>query len=125
MAVAETLSYDEAMQFIGNGKFQYFQMFVSGFSLMAVITEGLNMAFVLPSAKCELTYSVAMQSMIGAIGFIGVILSSHMWGFLNDTWGRQKVLRAALASSFIFSFISSMSVSGSMLLVTRFFVGFW
>lgn len=121
----EEATYDETMEIIGNGKFQYFLLFVTGFSLMSVIIEALNMAFVLPSAKCEITYTQTEQSLIGGVGFMGVILSSHIWGFLNDTWGRQKVLRLALGTTFSFSVLSSMSNSGAMLMVTRFIVGFW
>lgn len=90
---------------------------------LAVATEGLNMGFVLPVAKCELDISTSEQGLINAVAFIGVVLTSHFWGFMADTWGRQKVLRVALLSSFIFSTLSSFSVNSTMLLVTRFSVG--
>lgn len=35
-----TYAYDEAMELIGNGWIQYLLLFVSGLSLMAVISEG-------------------------------------------------------------------------------------
>lgn len=81
------------------------------------------MAFVLPLAKCELNMSNAEQGAINAVTFIGVVLTSHFWGFLADTWGRRKVLIVSLGSGFVFSAISSFSVSSTMMLVTRLFVG--
>lgn len=81
------------------------------------------MAFVLPLAKCELNISNMEQGAINAIAFAGVVLTSHFWGFLSDTWGRKKVLQLALGGGFIFSAISSFSVTSLMLLITRFLVG--
>lgn len=81
------------------------------------------MALVLPLAKCELNLSNGEQGAINAVTFIGIVMTSHLWGFLSDTWGRRKVLLLSLGSGFIFSTISSFSVSSTMLLVTRFFVG--
>lgn len=81
------------------------------------------MSFVLPMAKCELDISNVEQGWINSVAFIGVVLSSHFWGFMADTWGRLKVLRFSLLSGFLFSMLSSLSVSSEMLLVTRFAVG--
>lgn len=107
----------------GNGKLQQIVLWTTGFALLGVMIEGLNMAFVLPLAKCELDLSNAEQGAINAVTFIGVVLTSHFWGFLADTWGRRKVLIVSLGSGFIFSAISSFSVSSTMLLVARLFVG--
>lgn len=118
-------TYEEALTHLGNGKMHYLMLLVCGFSLMSVVVEGLNMAFVLPAAKFDLHITTAEQGLINGIGFFGVIVSSHFWGFLSDTWGRQKVLRTASASAFLCSLLSSMSYTSLMLLITRFFVGYW
>lgn len=83
------------------------------------------MSVVLPAARCDLKFSTAEQGLINAVGFIGVVVSSHFWGFLADTWGRQKVLKIALSLGFMFSALSSVSVDTAMLLVTRLLVGLW
>lgn len=83
------------------------------------------MAFVLPAAKCDIEMTTTEQGLINAIGFIGVVLTSHFWGFMADVWGRLKVLQFSLLSGFIFSIISSFSVSSLMLLLTRLAVGMW
>lgn len=116
-------TFDEAITMAGNGRFQLVALFVCGTALMASISEGLNMAFVLPIAKCDLAISVSQQGLINAVGFIGVILTSHMWGFLADTWGRQKVLRTALGLTFVACTVSSMSYTSTMLLISRLAVG--
>lgn len=83
------------------------------------------MAFVLPSAKCEMIITNTEQGLINAVSFMGVVLTSHFWGFLADTWGRRKVLQTALSTSFVFSVLSSLSTNSTMLLVTRLGVGLW
>lgn len=95
----------------------------AGASILGMVTEGLNMGFVLPSARCELNISTTEQGFINAIAFIGVVLSSHFWGFMADTWGRKKVLHTSLATGFLFSVVSSFSTSSVMLMITRLFVG--
>lgn len=105
---------------IGNGKFQIVAWLAIGISLMAVITEGAAMSYVLPAAKCELKMSTAVQGFTNSVGYLGVIFASHFWGFMADTWGRRKVLRTALLISFVLSLISSLSLNSWMLIITRF-----
>lgn len=94
-----------------------------GCALLGITAEGMSMSFVLPVAKCELQISNVEQGHINAVAFIGVVLSSHFWGFMSDTWGRLKVLRFSLLCGFLFSTLSSFSVNSLMLLITRFMVG--
>lgn len=81
------------------------------------------MALAMPAIKCEITVTHREQGLINGAGFIGVILSSHIWGFMADTWGRHKVLRLALLLTFVFSAMSSVANSVLMLLLTRLCVG--
>lgn len=120
----EQPSIEDVLNAIGLGRFQFFLLFVCGFSLMSVNIEALNMAFVLPFAKCELGFSKDQQGIGNAIGFVGLILSAHLWGFLSDTWGRQKVLRSSLGLTILVSIISSFSVNFWMLIIFRFLTGF-
>lgn len=80
------------------------------------------MTYVLPLA---FEVSTKMAGLIKGAGFMGVIISCHFWGFLSDTWGRRKVLQASLVTTFLWSLLSSLSVSSTMLLLTRFCAGFW
>lgn len=110
---------------IGNGKLHKTILLVAGVALLAVWVEGLNMGYVMPSVKCEMNLTNNEQGLINGAGFVGVILSAHFWGFMSDTWGRQKVLRFALLYGFIFSAISSVSYNAVMLMITRLCVGLW
>lgn len=117
-------SVEDVLAAIGIGRYQILLLFVCGLSLMSVNLEALNMAFVLPLAKCELRFTHTEQGIANAAGFLGLILSAHMWGFLADTWGRQKVLRVALSVALCASVMSSFALNTWMLIGFRFFTGF-
>ncbi|XP_037050123.1 synaptic vesicle glycoprotein 2B-like [Bradysia coprophila] len=118
-------TFEEAVTLIGNGKFHFILLIATGCSLLGVIMEGLNMAIVLPAAKCDIEITTTEQGLINTVGFIGVVLTSHFWGFMSDTWGRLKVLRFALFWGFTFSIASSFVTTSKMLLIMRFLVGFF
>lgn len=92
---------------------------------MSVLIEGMNMSVVLPAAKCDLNITSGQQGFINAIGYLGIVTASHFWGLLADTWGRKQVLRLSFFLCFLSAVLSSLSITSWMLLVTRFFVGFW
>lgn len=92
---------------------------------MGVVVENVNIGFVLPYARCDLQFTSAEQGALNAVGYVGIVVSSHFWGFLADTWGRRKVLRMALLGSFTCAVLSAFSVSVIMLITTRLFVGIW
>lgn len=55
----------------------------------------------------------------------GIIISSHLWGFLSDTYGRQKILRIASLSAFAFSVCSSLAGNLWQLALFRLLNGLW
>lgn len=91
---------------------------------MCVVVENVNIGFVLPYIKCEMDISTTDQGLIGSVGYIGIVLSSHMWGFLADTTGRRRVLLMSMGGSFSCALLSAFSVNIISLIISRFFVGF-
>lgn len=81
------------------------------------------MAYVLPAAKCDLHITTLEQGFLLSMSFYGCVLTAFFWGFLSDTWGRKKVLQLSLSICCLFSIISSVSYSSTMLLVTRGIIG--
>ncbi|KNC23770.1 hypothetical protein FF38_13813 [Lucilia cuprina] len=61
---------------------------------------------------------------MSAIGFAGIIFSSHLWGFLADTQGRRKIIRPTLLVAFCITFLSSFSNDFWTLVILRFLNGF-
>lgn len=64
------------------------------------------------------------KGILGGVAFIGIICSSHLWGFLADTQGRRVVIMPTLMIPFILSVLSTLTNNFYILAVFRFFNGF-
>lgn len=121
----ESHTIDDAIRLTETGRYHYYLLAVCGLASIAMIMEAQGMAIVLPAAKCDLDMTIGQQGFISSAGYIGIVCSSHFWGFLTDTYGRMKTLRLAQILTIITSIVSSFSLDSWMLLVLRFIVGIW
>lgn len=90
---------------------------------MGAALENVNISYILSYAKCDLKLSIGEQGVLTSVSFLGIVSTSYFWGFLADTWGRQKVLSVAALSGFCFSFISAFATNTSILISLRFLSG--
>lgn len=90
---------------------------------MGALLENVNISVVLPYIKCDLNLTTIEQGILTSISFFGTMITSYFWGFLADTWGRQKVIRIASFGGFIFSLMSAFSINTSILIICRFCAG--
>lgn len=56
---------------------------------------------------------------------LGIILTSNLWGFVSDTYGRRKVLIIATLTAALASALSSLVVNLWQLVLFRFINGVW
>ncbi|KAK5649464.1 hypothetical protein RI129_000493 [Pyrocoelia pectoralis] len=105
------------------GKFNIFVLIATGGCLMSVIMETMGMMFINPVAECDLHLSVTMKGYLSAANFLGVVTSSHLWGFLGDTYGRRTIVIISMVSSFTVTLISSIAPFDWMLILLRFING--
>lgn len=115
---------DDALEQTGYGKYHILVLILCGFCILGSVIETFGVSLLLPAAECELNMTNADKGLINGAGFLGIVLSAYLWGFLSDTWGRNKVMRLCLVSSSICTVISSFSVSVPMMITLRFFSGF-
>lgn len=87
--------------------------------------ETLAISFVLPVSQCDISLTIQERGIMSAIGFAGIIVSSHLWGFLADTQGRRRIIRPTLLVGFILTVFSSFSNDFWSLVILRFLNGFW
>lgn len=118
-----TTSFEDAVKLTGFGKFHYLLMLVSGVSIMAAIMEMIDVGYVLPAAECDLGISQADKGVLGAITYIGIICSAHMWGVLADTTGRRRIMIRALLADVVVSVCASIAPNFATLVVLRFLNG--
>lgn len=100
-----------------------FIVLVIGLCVIVNVAENINVSLIVPYARCDLQLTTGEQGILNAASFAGILVSSHAWGFLADTWGRQKVLRSALAGCFVFGVMSSFSPTTTALIGLRFLAG--
>lgn len=90
---------------------------------MGTVLENVCVSYILPYAKCDLKLTTSEQGLLSSISFLGIVCTSHFWGFLADTIGRRKVMRIAAFFGFVFSFLSAFAMNTTMLIVFRFLSG--
>lgn len=98
---------------------------VSGLVLASVYLETVSISYVLPVSQCDLDWEPWERGVLSAIGFVGIIVSSHFWGFIADTAGRKTVILPTQFLGFFFSILSSFANSFWSLLIFRFLNGLW
>lgn len=118
------VTLEEALVKIGFGKFSFVLVILTGSILGCVVLETVGINFVLPVAQCDLDLSTRDKGVLSAIGFVGMIVSSHLWGFLADTRGRKTVIVPTLFIAFVITIISSFAKSFWFLVLMRFLNGF-
>lgn len=121
----QSYSFEDALALAGFGKFNYILIGLSGCVLGAAFVDIGGVNLILAISQCELELTNVQKGILSSIGYVGIILSAHLWGFLADTRGRKKVIVPALLMSFVFTVISSTSKSLWVLVLFRFLNGFW
>lgn len=121
----KSYSFEDALALAGFGKFNYILIVLSGSILGASFVDIGGVNLILAISQCELELTNIHKGILSSIGYLGIILSSHLWGFLADTVGRKKVIVPALIMSFVFTAISCTAKSFWVLVLFRFLQGFW
>ncbi|XP_055912649.1 synaptic vesicle glycoprotein 2B-like isoform X2 [Eupeodes corollae] len=119
------IPFSEALEKTKFGKFNYFLIIIAGLVLANVLLETASIGFILPISQCDLKLTNQDKGILSAIGFAGIILSSHLWGFLADTKGRRKVILPTLLMAFVFTVLSSFSHTFWVLVLLRLVNGFF
>lgn len=118
------LEFEDAIKKTGFGKFNYVLMTLAGGLMSCAFIELTSVNYVLAIAQCDLVMESSDKGILSAIGYVGVILSSYLWGFLSDTKGRKKTLVPTLLVAFTATFASSLVNNFWLLVFLRFLNGF-
>lgn len=139
-----SLSLSLSFPRIGFGRFNYILILLSGIIITTTTYETLGrwlvmsrtcihffdvsfflgISFVFPVAECDLALTTQNKGILSGISSIGIIVSSHFWGFLADTKGRKSIIVPTLILSFLATFLSSLATDFSTLVICRFLSGF-
>ncbi|XP_054727892.1 synaptic vesicle glycoprotein 2A-like [Anastrepha obliqua] len=121
----DAYTFSDSLALTSFGKFNYFLIGISGMVLATVLLETAAMGFILPIAQCDLKLTNQDKGVLSAISFLGIISSSHLWGFLADTKGRRRVIRPTLLAGFAVTVLSSFAINFWIMVLLRFINGFF
>ena len=119
-----TYSVEEAVEKIGFGKFQWKLSMLTGCAWMADAMELMILSIISPQLRCEWQLYSWQEAMITTVVFIGMMLSSSMWGNVCDSYGRKSGLILCVAWTFYMGLLSAFAPNLIWLLLLRGLVGF-
>ena len=124
MAAEHSYTVEEAIEHIGFGRFQYKLSLLTGCAWMADAMELMILSIISPQLRCDWQLTTWEEALITMFVFIGMVLSSSMWGNICDTYGRKTGLIMCVALTFYMGFLSSFAPNLIWLLILRGLVGF-
>ncbi len=120
----QAISYEEAIQAIGFGRFQTKLMILCGLGWAADAMEVLLISFVLPAAGEEWGLTPEQRGLLGTAIFLGMLAGALVWGRLSDLIGRKVGFISTIAIDSVFGLLSAFSPSFAWLVILRALTGF-
>ncbi|XP_051749239.1 synaptic vesicle 2-related protein [Ctenopharyngodon idella] len=122
--MSETFTVEEAVEAIGFGWFQWKLSMITGVAWMADAMEMMLLSILTPQLHCEWRLSSWKVAFITAVVFIGMMLSSSLWGNISDKYGRKVCLTLCMLWTLYYGLLSAFAPVYSWILVLRGLVGF-
>ncbi|XP_067294853.1 synaptic vesicle 2-related protein isoform X2 [Pseudorasbora parva] len=121
---SETFTVEEAIEAIGFGRFQWKLSMLTGVAWMADAMEMMLLSIAAPQLRCEWRLSSWKVAFITAVVFIGMMLSSSLWGNISDKYGRKVCLILCMLWTLYYGLLSAFAPVYGWILVLRGLVGF-
>ncbi|KAI1722709.1 sugar transporter domain-containing protein [Ditylenchus destructor] len=116
---SDTFTVDDAVEYLGFGKFQLILSFFTGLAWMADAMEMMILSILSPALSCEWKITPVEQALITTCVFSGMMLSSTVWGKVCDRFGRRTGLMCAAMLTFVMGALSSLAPNFHSLLLLR------
>lgn len=117
------LTYDQAIEEIGFGRFQRRLLWICGLGWAADAMEVLLIAFALPAISEEWGLTNAQRGLLGTSIFLGMLIGAWGWGWVSDRIGRKTGFVSTVAIDSVFGLLSAFSPSFAWLLILRTITG--
>uniref|UniRef100_A0A1B6M7R8 Major facilitator superfamily (MFS) profile domain-containing protein n=1 Tax=Graphocephala atropunctata TaxID=36148 RepID=A0A1B6M7R8_9HEMI len=117
------VNFEEAMEIAGWGKFSIFMILLSGLTMCVTMLGAMDVAYLLPSAQCDLDLSSRRKGLLGSAYFIGTITAAHLSGFLADTLGRKFILIRGTSLNVMVYILGSLAPNFWIFFVLKIFSG--
>nr|XP_046231715.1 synaptic vesicle 2-related protein-like [Scatophagus argus] len=120
----ETFTVDDALEAIGFGKFQWKISLLTGLSWIADAMEMMILSILGPQLHCEWRLPSYQVALITSVVFVGMGISSPLWGKLSDKYGRRAGVTICMCWTLYYGLLSAFVPVYGWLLVLRGLVGF-
>ncbi|XP_032598655.1 putative transporter svop-1 isoform X3 [Drosophila grimshawi] len=108
---------------IGFGRIQFLMVFACGMSGLYTTNEVMGISSMLVSIGCDFSMTKNDLSLMASAAFLGLVVSSHYWGYQADSTGRRKIMLYSLSLTMTSSIISLSMPNFYMMLIWRFITG--
>ncbi len=123
-AAPATWTFEEAIDRVGLGRFQFKLMAICGAGWAADAMEVLLISFALPAIRQEWGLSTAQAGLLGTAIFLGMLAGAWFWGTLSDRIGRKLGFILTVLIDSGFGLLSAFSPNFATLVLLRALTGF-
>ncbi|KAM4634747.1 synaptic vesicle 2-related protein-like [Polymixia lowei] len=120
----ETFTVEDAVEAIGFGKFQWKLSILTGLSWMADAMEMMILSILAPELHCQWRLPGFQVALITSVVFIGMGISSSLWGNVCDKYGRRIGLTISMVWTLYYGLLSAFAPVYGWILLLRGLVGF-
>ncbi|KAM9810652.1 synaptic vesicle 2-related protein [Neosynchiropus ocellatus] len=120
----DTFMVEDAVEAIGFGTFQWKLSILTGLSWMADAMEMMILSILAPQLHCEWRLPSIQVALLTSAVFIGMMLSSSLWGNISDKYGRKTGLKMSVLWTMFYGLLSAFAPIYGWILVLRALVGF-
>ena len=115
---------EQAIDYIGFGKFQMVFLAVTGLSWLCDAMEMMLLSFIGPAARCEWRLTTTQASSLTSFVFLGMGFGAPSFGMFADRKGRLFSLRCSTGLTLLAGVGSALAPTFSALCFARMVVGF-
>ncbi|KAK2902124.1 synaptic vesicle 2-related protein [Channa argus] len=120
----DTFMVEDAVEAIGFGTFQWKLSILTGLSWMADAMEMMILSILGPQLHCEWRLPSLEVALLTSAVFIGMMISSSLWGNISDKYGRKTGLKLSVLWTMFYGLLSAFAPIYGWILVLRALVGF-
>lgn len=121
---ANEYTVEQAIDYIGFGKFQMVFLAVTGLSWLCDAMEMMLLSFIGPAARCEWRLTTTQASSLTSFVFLGMGFGAPSFGMFADRKGRLFSLRCSTGLTLLAGVGSALAPTFSALCFARMVVGF-
>ncbi|AWP07085.1 Sugar tr domain containing protein [Scophthalmus maximus] len=120
----DTFMVEDAVEAIGFGTFQWKLSILTGLAWMADAMEMMILSILAPQLHCEWRLPSLEVALLTSAVFIGMMISSSLWGNISDKYGRKTGLKMSVLWTMFYGLMSAFAPVYGWILVLRALVGF-